>query len=432
MPLTGKVDKAAVRRACRASNFIDDLVWKRLERSASCRRNRCDDATFLRRAHLDVIGRLPTPDEVRAFLADKAADKREQLVDALLERPEYADHWANKWADLLRPNPYRVGIKAVMTYDSWIRDAFRDEQAVRPIRSRDWSRLAAARSATARRCCSAIAASRTKMTTMVSQLFLGVRLDCAKCHHHPFEVWGQDDFYGTAAYFAASATRAPASRRRSPAAKSSSSPAPRGSVKHPLTGRRGPAEAAARRRDAVADGEDLRERVRPLDGRRADESVLRAGRRQSHVGRPDGARHRRAGRRPSGHESAVESGTARRAGREFPRGQKFDQKQLLRTILTSHVYELSSLPNERNAWDAKNYSRHYRQRLRAETLLDAVCDITGVARDVRRRCRRIAGRRDLDAPRRQLVPRLVRPARPEPGSAVRANAPTRRSCRRCT
>ena len=148
-----------------------------------------------------MIGRLPTPDEARAFLADTDPKKREKLIDALLERPEYADFWANKWADLLRPNPYRVGIKAAYNLDAWLRESFREnkpyDQFVRELV--DGAR--AARSATARRSSSATAASRTRLTTMVSQLFLGVRLDCAKCHHHPFEVWGQDDFYSFAAFF---------------------------------------------------------------------------------------------------------------------------------------------------------------------------------------------------------------------------------------
>ncbi len=83
------------------------------------------DSTFQRRAYLDVIGCLPTPDETRTFLADASPSKRKALVDRLLERPEYADFWASKWADLLRPNAYRVGIKATLNLDAWLRDAFR-------------------------------------------------------------------------------------------------------------------------------------------------------------------------------------------------------------------------------------------------------------------------------------------------------------------
>ena len=127
IPLAGSVDEA-LYTALPVANFIDPLVWDKLRQLRITPSDICDDATFLRRAHLDVIGRLPTPDEVRAFLADPASDKRSKLVDTLLARPEYADYWANKWADLLRPNPYRVGIKATLSLDAWLRDAFRENR----------------------------------------------------------------------------------------------------------------------------------------------------------------------------------------------------------------------------------------------------------------------------------------------------------------
>src|SRR4029078_12468310 len=106
-------------------NFVDGFVWANLRRLGITPSDPAPDATFHRRAFLDVIGRLPTPHETRSFLADQSPDRREKLIDKLLDRPEYADFWANKWADLLRPNPYRVGIKAVMNLDAWLRDAFR-------------------------------------------------------------------------------------------------------------------------------------------------------------------------------------------------------------------------------------------------------------------------------------------------------------------
>ncbi len=109
-------------------NFVDDLAWRRLARLKILPSEQAPDATYLRRVYVDIIGRQPTPDVVRQFLADEAPDKRRRLVDQLLEHPGYADHWANKWVDLLRPNPYRVGIKAVMSFDNWIRQAFRDNR----------------------------------------------------------------------------------------------------------------------------------------------------------------------------------------------------------------------------------------------------------------------------------------------------------------
>ena len=165
----------------------------------------------------------PTPDEARAFLADSSPDKRARLVDRLLDRPEYADHWANKWMDLLRPNPYRVGIKAVFNLDAWIRDAFRRnmpyDQFVREI--------VTARGSTFERgpVDDLPGPSRAEeIAPMVSQLFLGIRLECAKCHHHPFESWGQERVLRVRRLLrAAWAAREPASRRRSRGARRLSS-----------------------------------------------------------------------------------------------------------------------------------------------------------------------------------------------------------------
>ena len=109
-------------------NFIDGHVWDKLQQLGITPSEPCGDATFQRRAYLDVIGRLPSPAETKAFLADASADKRGKLIDHLLERPEYADHWAVKWGDLIRPNPARVGVKPVYLLDLWLRESFRQNK----------------------------------------------------------------------------------------------------------------------------------------------------------------------------------------------------------------------------------------------------------------------------------------------------------------
>ena len=124
IPLPGSVPDELYAGLPR-NNFVDELAWQKMQSLGITPSPVADDSKILRRAYLDIIGRLPTPDEVRTFLADTNSGKRELLIDRLLDRPEYADHWAGKWADLLRPNPYRVGIKAVLNYDAWIRDSFR-------------------------------------------------------------------------------------------------------------------------------------------------------------------------------------------------------------------------------------------------------------------------------------------------------------------
>ncbi len=160
IPIEGTVDGQLYAELPR-QNFIDALVWDKLETMGIVPSQPAPEHTFMRRAYLDVIGRLPTPDEVRAYLADEAPSKREELIDPLLARPEYADYWANKWADLLRPNPYRVGIKPTMAFDAWIRGRFA-RTGPTTSSSANWSRPRAAPGETARPRCFAIAARPTR------------------------------------------------------------------------------------------------------------------------------------------------------------------------------------------------------------------------------------------------------------------------------
>ncbi|MGD9646675.1 MAG: DUF1549 domain-containing protein [Pirellulales bacterium] len=373
IPLEGSVDESLYARLP-VANFIDPLVWEKLRQLRITPSGLCDDATFLRRAHLDVIGRLPTPDEVRAFLADTAPDKRARLVDQLLERPEYADYWANKWADLLRPNPYRVGIKATLSLDTWLRDAFREN---RPY-DRFARELVTAQGSTWRTGAVTVFRDRREpdeIVTLVSQLFLGIRLECAKCHHHPFEVWGQDDFYGLAAYFARIGRKGTGLSPPISGGEEIVFTADSGRVAHPLTGATVEPKPLFGKARPVEPGEDPREAL--ADWMLADEqgyfAKVAANRIWAELmgrGIVDPVDDLRATNPPSNEPLLT-------ALAESLREADFDLKSLLRTIMASTVYQLDSLPSDRNAPDTRNYSRYYRQRLRAEVLLDAMCEVTG-------------------------------------------------------
>ena len=153
-------------------NFIDNEIYTKLQ--LGIRPSEVvSDEVFLRRVHVDLIGRLPSPDEARAFLESEQDNKREQLVDQLLQRPEYVDHWAGYWADLLRPNPYRVGIKAVLNYDNWIREQFRENVSYDTF----VSRLVTAKGSTWQNGAATLYRDRRspdEVATLVSQLFLGI------------------------------------------------------------------------------------------------------------------------------------------------------------------------------------------------------------------------------------------------------------------
>jgi hypothetical protein len=374
IPLPGRVPDDVYARLPR-HNFIDGLVWDKLRRLGLTPSGPAPDSAFLRRATLDAIGRLPTPDEARAFLTDADPRKREKLIDALLQRPEYADFWANKWADLLRPNPYRVGIKAVYNLDAWLRDEFRRnvpyDQFVRE--------LLTAKGSTFRNGAAVVFRDRREpeeITPVVSQLFLGIRLECAKCHHHPFEVWGQDDFYSLAAYFARVGHQGTGLSPPISGGEEAVVTAAKGDVKHPLTGKvlpprplfgqAPPVDADRDPRDALAEWV-----TSPQNPYFARVIVNRVWADLMGRGIVDPVDDLRATNPPS-------NGPLLDALADDFRTNGYDLKKLLRRIMTSHAYALSSLPAGRNAADTRNYSRHYRQRLRAEVLLDAVSDVTGV------------------------------------------------------
>jgi hypothetical protein len=374
IPLAGEVASSAYD-ALRTDNPIDGLVREKLRKLGLAPAPPAGDATFVRRAHLDAIGTLPTPEEARAFLADTSPEKRAKLVDSLLARPEYADHWANKWADLLRPNPYRVGIKAVFNLDGWIRDAFREN---RPY-DRFVREILTARGSTFRDGPAVIFRDRREpeeLATMMSQLFLGIRLECAKCHHHPFEVWSQADFYEFAAYFARVGRKGTGLSPPISGSEEIMFTASKGEVKHPLTGEVLPPQPLFGTAPEVAPDADPRDALAawvtsPENPYFARVIVNRVWADLMGRGIVEPVDDLRATNPPANAELLDT------LARSF-RDDGHDLKKLIRRIMTSAVYGLGSEPGDRNSVDTRNYSRHYRQRLRAEVLSDAVAAVTGV------------------------------------------------------
>ncbi len=359
-------------------NFIDDLVFEKLGSLNILPSEPCNDATFLRRAYLDTIGRLPSVEEARAFHLDRTANKRSVLIDALLEREEYADFWANKWADLLRPNPYRVGIKATMSLDGWIRDAFRQNLPY----SEFAKGLLTAQGSTFRNGAVTIYRDRRQpdeIVTMASQLFLGVRLECAKCHQHPFEVYGQKDFYSLAAYFSRVGYKGTGLSPPISGGEEVVFVKKEGIVKHPLTQEPLLPKPLQGEPIQVAAGEDPRESlmqwlVSSENPYFAQVAVNRVWADLFGIGLVDPVDDMRA-TNPASNPALLQA-----LAQHF-REVGFDQKKLLKTILSSSVYALSSAPNATNSADNRNFSRHYRQRLRAEVLADAISDVTQVSDD---------------------------------------------------
>ncbi|MFA6546509.1 MAG: DUF1549 domain-containing protein, partial [Limisphaerales bacterium] len=333
-------------------NDIDRLVYLRLQKLGHLPSAGCTDAEFLRRASLDTIGTLPTAEEALAFLDDKSPDKRAKLIDRLLGRPAWADHWAVKWGDLVRGNPSRVGVKPVFLMDQWLRDSFRQnkpyDQFVRELLTAQGSTHKLGPPALFRD-------KRTPedASGFVSQVFLGVRLDCARCHHHPSEKWDQKDYYQFAAFF--SGTRRKGQGISAPISGepefiwATSSVA----MKHPVTGEDlkprapdGPEAVIAADRDPRAVLVDWM--VQPENPLFARAAVNRVWAQFFGRGIVDPVDDFRASNPPS-NEPLLDW-----LAKDFV-AHKFDLKHLMRTILRSHTYQLSSTANETNVGDTKNY-----------------------------------------------------------------------------
>jgi WD40 repeat protein len=357
-----------------ANNYIDRLAYARFKELGLFPSDLCTDAEFIRRSSLDAIGVLPSSEQVRQFLADTDSGKRRRWIEYLLDHPAYADAWANKWTDLMRPNPDRVGVKSIYFLDQWIRDAFRKnkpyDQFVREILLAEGSNHQDGPATIYRD-----RREPQDRTTLVTQLFLGVRMECAKCHHHPTEKWKQDDFYQFAAFFGPVKQKGAGLSPPISAGRETFFFAAGGAVKHPVT------DAVMKPRPLdtpnlnVPESEDPRRALADWITNPDNPFFAKAA-----VNRIWGAFFGRGFAEPVDdfrisnpvmHEELLNALAA-----DFVK-HGYDLKHIMRTVMNSRLYQLSATPNEYNLTDTKNFSRSYRRRLPAEVLLDAVNDVTG-------------------------------------------------------
>ncbi|MEY3174670.1 MAG: hypothetical protein RLZZ436_2584 [Planctomycetota bacterium] len=351
-------------------NFIDDLVFANLRELGIPPSPVCDDATFLRRVSLDIAGRLPTLEETTAFLASTAPDRREQAIETLLASPDYADFFAGKWAALLKNRRDDASdITSNFAFHAWVRDSFLANkpynQFVRELLAATGTVIANPPVAWYKR-----VREPKQQQEDVAQLFLGVRMQCAQCHHHPFERWSQDDYYGLTAFFS-QVGRKPTSTRG----------------EDMIFHKRGVAGAANQRTGIMLKPAPLGTQIPPIapdeDPRLkladwmsspdnpffAKALVNRYWKHFFRRGLIEPEDDIRDSNPPSNPEllAALE--------RHFI-NSNFDLRELIRTITRSHTYQLSSQPNEHNQADEQNYSRWQPRRLQAEVLLDSIDDVS--------------------------------------------------------
>lgn len=351
-----------------AINDLDRLVDAKLNKLQIVPAPICDDATFVRRVFLDVIGRLPTPAESRGFIADPQAGKRAQLVDALLKRPEYSDYWGLKWSDWLRVDRQALGHRGAYAYYKWIRDSF---AANKPM-DRFARELIEADGMLADHPAGhfyKVAKDPGEASAMLSQALLGVRIDCAKCHHHPFDRWSQDDYFGMQAFFVPLTFKSTPRGEILLATKNDLTKHPRSGetiYAHPLGTAMPAANPEGDRRPVLSAW--LTAPSNPFFARNI------ANRTWAHFlgrGIVEPVDDVRSTNPPTNPE--LLDGLADQLVKS-----RYDLHQLIRSITASRTYQASTTVNPTNQNDEQNYSRALLRRLDAEVLLDAICDATGV------------------------------------------------------
>jgi hypothetical protein len=353
-------------------NFIDEFVFSKLKMVGMPPSDECDDATFLRRVTIDIAGRIPSLEESKAFLDSKDNNKRNQVIDRLLASPDYADNFANKWTALLRNKRNKESDRrGNYAFHRWIRKAFNSnmpyDQFARQI-------IAASGDMTHNPPVTWYREVKTTQQQLedTSQLFLGTRIQCAQCHHHPFEKWSQHDYYSFSAFF----SRVGRKPGRKPGEEM---------IYH----KRGVAKATNKKNNQAVQpaglgatvldlGPDEDPRQALVDWMSAKDNKFFAhtlvNRYWKHffsrglVEPEDDMRETNPATNP-----ALLKGLAN----HFIESS-FDLKGIIRAICQSRTYQLSAEPNQHNAKDKHNFSRYYPKRLQAEVLYDAIDELTGL------------------------------------------------------
>jgi hypothetical protein len=358
-----------------AKNFIDDLTFENLKRIGIPPSPVCDDATFLRRVSLDIAGRLPTAEEAKNFLANHDADKREKAIDTLLTSPDYADYFANKWTALLKnKRDDAADITANFAFHAWMRDSLlenkRYDEIVRQILAATGTIVANPAVAWYKR-----VKEPNQQIEDVAQLFLGVRMQCAQCHHHPFERWSQHDYYSLAAFFSQ------VGRKPTAIAGEDLIFHKRGVAQFENKKTRQPVKPAALgapTQDILPD-EDPRLRLADWMSDKSNPFFAKAlvNRYWKHffkrglVEPEDDIRDTNPPTNPELLDALAKHFT----------DSNFDLRALVRVITESRTYQLSAMPNDHNAVDRQNFSHYYPKRMQAEVLLDAIDQVAGSRSD---------------------------------------------------
>ena len=351
-----------------AHNYIDELVYEKLKRLRIQPSELCTDAEFIRRSTLDICGMLPRSQETQQFVADEDPEKRAKLVDALLARKEFVELWVMKWSELLQiRSSQTVSYKATLLYYNWLQEQIAGnvpiDEMVKALLSAEGGTFSSPATNYYQN-----EQDRLKTAENVAQVFMGMRIQCAQCHNHPFDRWTMDDYYSFAAFFAQIGRKAGADPRETIVFNSGG-----GEVNHLVGGRAMPPKflggevpdvAGKDRRKVLA--EWLASADNPYFARNLANIVW-----AHFFGR--GIVHEVDDVRVS--NPPVNAPLLDALSQRFTE-YNYDFKKLVRDICSSRTYQLSTRTNETNETDDRNFSHAALRRIRAEILLDVISQAT--------------------------------------------------------
>lgn len=364
-----------VYAALKPANFIDEHIDRQLQNLNLPPSPRCDDITFIRRVFLDTIGLPPTPEEIRTFLASSSEKKREELIDQLLERPEYVDYWTYKWSDVLMLNGTLLRPNALKSYYSWIHE--------RVEKNLPWDKfvqeiLTATGSTYENGAANFYSLYETPedMTENACQAFMGLSIGCAKCHNHPLEKWTNDQYYAMANLFSRVRSKGWGGDRRNGDGLRTVFVAQEGELYQPRTGKPQPPTPLDGEPIPFESPEDRRVSLAtwmtsPENPYFAKSITNRVWANFFGVGLVESIDDMRDSN-PASNPELME------AAANYVVENNFDLKALVRVILQSNAYQRSSLPVEGNEADTRFYSRYFPRRLIAEVIHDSIVQASGV------------------------------------------------------
>ena len=350
------------------NNYIDTLVHAKLKKLRVEPSGTCTDDVFVRRVYLDIVGLLPTPDEYARFMVSQLPNKRELLVDELLDRKEFAELWVLKWAELLQIRSNNdVSPKAMLQYYGWLQD-----KIAKNVPTDEWVReLLGANGGTFKNPPTnyyQLERDILKVTENVAQVFMGMRVQCAQCHNHPFDRWTMDDYYGLAAFFSQIGRKGADDPRELVVFNAGG-----GEVNHPVGGRQmkpkflGGAEpdvAGKDRRVVLANW--LASPDNPFFAKNLSNIVWNHFFGMGIIHEVDDVRISN----PASNQELLDE-----LGKRFT-AYRYDFKKLVKDICTSRAYQRNTQPTKSNEGDTRNFARGPIRRIRAETMLDIVSQAT--------------------------------------------------------